>query len=120
MKTAEPRGDCPRAGREYAVERDWAAYTQEEHALYRRIFERQSKLVPRYACPEWIAAIADLGAASEIPNFSKVSKRLRQATGWEIVAVPGLNPDDAVFTHLAHRRFPVPGLLRRPDEVDHL
>ena len=56
MKTAELRGDYSRAGRDYAVEQDWAAYRAEEHALYRRLFERQSKLVPRYACPEWIAA----------------------------------------------------------------
>src|SRR3989441_10432309 len=120
MKTAELRGDYARAGPDYAVEQDWAAYRAEEHALYRRLFERQSKLVPRYACPEWIAAIADLDAASEIPNFSKVSKRLRQATGWEIVAVPGLIPDDAFFTHLANRRFPVTVLLRRPDEFDYI
>src|SRR3989442_3513113 len=100
MKTAEPRGDCPRAGREYAVEQDWAAYTQEEHALYRRLFERQSKLVPRYACPEWIAAIADLDAASEIPNFSKVSKKLRPANRWGIGAVPWLNSAVTLFTPL--------------------
>ena len=46
------RGDYSRAGPDYAVEQDWASYTPEEHALYRRLFERQSKLVPRYACPE--------------------------------------------------------------------
>jgi phenylalanine-4-hydroxylase len=39
----------------------------EEHALYRRLFERQSKLVPRYACPEWIDAIAGLEPRRKFP-----------------------------------------------------
>jgi phenylalanine-4-hydroxylase len=104
---SELRGDYSKARPDYSVEQDWSAYTKDEHALYRRLFERQSKLVPRYACPEWIEAIAGLDAASEIPRFHQVSKKLRAATGWEIVAVPGLIPEDAFFTHLANRRFPV-------------
>ena len=114
------RGDYSRAAPDYAVEQDWAKYTPEEHALYRRLFERQSKLVPRYACPEWIDAIAKLDAAREIPRFDVVSKNLRAATGWEIVAVPGLIPDDAFFTHLANRRFPVTVWLRKPGEFDYI
>ena len=114
------RGNYSKAAADYSVEQDWGAYTPEEHALYRRLFERQSKLVPRYACPEWIEAIAGLDSAREIPNFHDVSKNLRKKTGWEIVAVPGLIPDDAFFTHLAHRRFPVTVWLRRPQEFDYI
>jgi phenylalanine-4-hydroxylase len=114
------RGDYSRAGLDYSVEQDWNAYTPEEHALYRRLFERQSKLVPRYACKEWIDAIAGLDSAREIPRFDKVSRQLKTKTGWEIVAVPGLIPDDAFFTHLANRRFPVTVWLRRPEEFDYI
>ncbi|HEY8068932.1 MAG TPA: phenylalanine 4-monooxygenase [Burkholderiales bacterium] len=114
------RGDYTRAGADYAVEQDWAAYSGEQHALFRRLFERQSKLVPRYACPEWIEAIAGLDAGSGIPEFGSVSKKLRAKTGWEIVAVPGLIPDEAFFTHLANRRFPVTVWLRTPEEFDYI
>src|SRR5437016_2793643 len=114
------RGDYSKAGLDYSVEQDWSAYTPEEHALYRRLYERQSKLVPRYACNEWIDAIAGLDSAREIPRFDKVSRKLRAKTGWEIVAVPGLIPDDAFFTHLANRRFPVTVWLRRPEEFDYI
>jgi len=114
------RGDYTQAGADFSVEQDWSSYTAAEHALYRRLFERQSKLAPRYACPEWIEAIAHLDAANAIPRFDPVSKKLRAATGWEIVAVPGLIPDDAFFTHLANRRFPVTVWLRRPDEFDYI
>src|ERR1700675_90287 len=101
------RGDYSKAALDYSVEQDWAAYTAGEHALYRRLFERQSKLVPKYACPEWIEAIAGLDAAGGIPDFEKTSVKMKKATGWQIVADPGLVPDDVFFTHLANRRFPV-------------
>jgi len=121
MKASELRGDYSRAGPDFVVEQDWAGYSPEEHALYRKLFERQSKLVPRYACPEWIEAIAGLeSAAREIPRFDQVSRKLKAATGWQIVAVPGLIPDDAFFTHLANRRFPVTVWLRRPEEFDYI
>jgi phenylalanine-4-hydroxylase len=120
LRGAELRGDYSKAGPDYAVEQEWEKYTGEEHALYRRLFERQSKLVPRYACPEWIDAIAALDAAREIPRFDAISKSLKKKTGWEIVAVPGLIPDDAFFTHLANRRFPVTVWLRRPEEFDYI
>jgi phenylalanine-4-hydroxylase len=114
------RGDYSRAAPDYAVEQEWAKYTPEEHALYRRLFERQAKFVPKYACPEWIEAIAGLDSSREIPRFADVSRKLKAKTGWEIVAVPGLIPDDAFFTHLAGRRVPVTVWLRKPEEFDYI
>ena len=118
--SSELRGDYTRAGPDYAVEQDWSAYTDGQHALYRRLFERQAKLVPRYACPEWIEAIAGLDASAGIPRFDHISKMLRAKTAWAIVAVPGLIPDEAFFTHLANRRFPVTVWLRKPEEFDYI
>jgi phenylalanine-4-hydroxylase len=114
------RGDYSRAAADFSVEQDWNSYGTEEHALFRRLFERQSKLVPRYACPEWITAIAGLDAGGGIPHFDHISKKLRAKTGWEIVAVPGLIPDEAFFTHLAGRHFPVTVWLRKPEEFDYI
>jgi phenylalanine-4-hydroxylase len=114
------RGDYGRAGPDYAVEQRWGDYTAQEHELYRRLFERQAKLVPKYACPEWIEAIAGLDASREIPKFDDISKKLEGKTGWRIVPVPGLIPDDAFFTHLANRRFPVTVWLRKPEEFDYI
>lgn len=114
------RGDYNLAASDYSVEQDWAAYSGGEHALFRRLFERQSKLVARYACPEWITAIAGLDAGTEIPRFDVISNRLKSKTRWEIVAVPGLIPDEAFFTHLANRRFPVTVWLRKPEEFDYI
>src|SRR5260221_11930715 len=112
MKASELRGDYSRAGSDYVVEQDWAGYSPEEHALYRRLFGRQSKLVPRYACPEWIEAIAGLGSAREIPRFDQGSKKLRAKTRCEWIARPGWVRGDAFFSHLSDRPFPVPECLR--------
>lgn len=114
------RGDYSRAAADYSVAQDWSAYSSDEHALFRRLYERQAKLVARYACPEWIAAIAGLDAASGIPRFDAVNRSLSRATGWEIVAVPGLIPEEPFFNHLANRRFPVTVWLRKPEEFDYI
>jgi phenylalanine-4-hydroxylase len=118
--TATLRGDYAGIGADYVVEQDWGRYGDAEHALYRRLYARQSQLVPRYACDAFVDGLARLDAADAIPRFDQVNRKLRAATGWEIVAVPGLVPDDVFFGHLAHRRFPVTVWLRRPDEFDYI
>ena len=41
-------------------------------------------------------------------------------TGWRVVAVPGLVPDDVFFEHLAHRRFVAGRFIRKPEQLDYL
>ena len=72
------------------------------------------------ACEEFIESLGELGAADHIPRFDSISESLRSATGWEIVAVPGLIPEHAFFSLLAHRRFPVTVWLRAPAEFDYI
>jgi phenylalanine-4-hydroxylase len=55
-----------------------------------------------------------------IPDFAELNERLMAATGWQVVAVPGLVPDDVFFDHLANRRFVAGTFIRRPDQLDYL
>jgi phenylalanine-4-hydroxylase len=114
------RGDYRNAGDDFVVAQNWPAYGETEHALWRRLYARQSAMLPRYACPQFMRSLAALGAASEIPRLDAISQKLRSATGWELVGVPGLIPDEAFFTHLANRRFPVTVWLRKPEEFDYI
>jgi phenylalanine-4-hydroxylase len=41
-------------------------------------------------------------------------------TGWQVLAVPGLVPDDAFFDHLANRRFVAGNFIRTPEQLDYL
>ena len=61
-----------------------------------------------------------LNAADGIPEFERTSEALSKATGWRLVAVPGLVPDQTFFEHLAARRFPVTVWLREESEFDYV
>jgi phenylalanine-4-hydroxylase len=45
---------------------------------------------------------------------------LVKATGWQVVAVPGLIPEVPFFTLLANRQFPVTDWIRTPQEFDYI
>ncbi len=115
-----PRGDYRRAGPDYTCAQDYAQYTEADHDTYRRLYERQSALLPGLACDEFIAALPSLGVKDRIPRFEEINVRLRAATGWEIVAVPGLIPEVPFFTLLANRRFPVTDWIRTPQEFEYI
>ncbi|NKI95192.1 phenylalanine 4-monooxygenase [Rhizobacter sp. SG703] len=115
-----PRGDYASARADYTCEQDWDRYTPEDHALYQRLYERQAAQLPGLACEEFIDAVDQLGTPTQIPRFDALSQRLRRATGWEVVAVPGLIPEEAFFALLAARRFPVTGWIRKPEEFDYV
>ncbi|MBX9899489.1 MAG: phenylalanine 4-monooxygenase, partial [Burkholderiaceae bacterium] len=72
------------------------------------------------ACDEFIDALQQMDIGAGIPDFAPTSDTLFKATGWRIVAVPGLIPELIFFTHLANRRFPVTVWLRKPEEFDYI
>jgi phenylalanine-4-hydroxylase len=115
-----PRGDYGRARSDYTCTQDFAQYTEADHATYRRLYERQLQQLPGLACDEFINAVQELGTPERIPRFDDISERLMKATGWQIVGVPGLIPEEAFFALLAERRFPVTDWIRKPEEFDYV
>jgi phenylalanine-4-hydroxylase len=106
---------------DHTIPQGWADYTEQDHAVWRALFERQSALLPGRACREYLDGLAGLGVAADgIPDFARLSDILDRTTGWRIVAVPGLVPDDVFFAHLAARRFPATNWIRRPAQMDYL
>jgi phenylalanine-4-hydroxylase len=114
------RGDYSKIDAQYVVKQDWDAYTPEQHALWRRLYQRQAKLIPGRACDVFIESLERLNIGDGIPRFEDSSALLSKATGWTLVAVPGLVPDQIFFEHLASRRFPVTVWLRDPEEFDYI
>jgi len=103
------------------VEQDWQAYSEEEHAIWAQLHRRQIELIERYAAPEFLQGVRALGASgTRIPRFEDANRVLGDSTGWRIVAVPGLIPEQVFFEHLANQRFPVTVWIRRRDELDYL
>ena len=105
---------------DYTVLQDYSRYSAAEQDLWKRLYARQSALVPQYACNEFIASLNALNFGTGIPHFDEINAKLEPATGWTLVAVPGLLPDDVFFTHLSNRRFPVSVWLRNPEEFEYI
>jgi phenylalanine-4-hydroxylase len=111
-----------RSGRpDWSIDQDWAGYKPEEHGTWRTLFARQARLLRDRAAPEFLDGVARLGVAADaIPDFRRLNDVLGKATGFRIVAVPGLVPDDVFFEHLAHRRFPSTCFIRTPEQLDYI
>lgn len=115
------RGDYSNCAADFSIPQDCSIYTAAEHERWRRLFSRQSAVVKRFASRAFLSGMQNLDMpADRIPDFAVTNRRLRQLTGWEIVAVPGLIPDDAFFCHLADRRFPVTVWIREEHEINYL
>jgi phenylalanine-4-hydroxylase len=115
------RGDYSRAAPDYTVEQQWRDYSEDEHAIWAQLYARQIELTERFAAPEFLQGVRALGAsATRIPRFEDANRVIGERTGWRIVAVPGLIPEQTFFDHLAHQRFPVTVWIRRREELDYL
>lgn len=114
MLRMDPRPD-------HTLDQPLEAYTAADHAVWRALFERQARLLPGRACAGFLEGLRKLGVAAEgIPDFRRLNEILSAATGWTLVAVPGLVPDPVFFAHLAHRRFPTTWWIRKPEQMDYL
>jgi phenylalanine-4-hydroxylase len=106
---------------DWTIPQDWEHYTGTEHRTWTTLYERQAALLPNRACPDFLSGLAALDFYSGgIPDFRRLSEKLQKLTGWQVVAVPGLVPEEIFFDHLANRRFPAGNFIRRPDQLDYL
>ncbi len=110
----------PEAAADWTVPQLWERFTPEEHARWRALFDRQMRLLPGRAAPEFLDGVARLDLGGGVPDFRRLSERLMRLTGWQVVAVPGLVPEEVFFAHLAERRFVAGNFLRDASQMDYL
>ncbi len=111
----------PHARSDWTIPQDWDRYTAEEHAVWDTLFARQTGMLEGRVTSAFGRGLDVLRLSrAGIPNFVELSQRLEALTGWRVVAVPGLVPDDVFFEHLANRRFVAGRFIRRPDQLDYL
>ncbi|MDT0575712.1 phenylalanine 4-monooxygenase [Croceicoccus sp. F390] len=118
--TSGLRGDYSRAADDWTVTQDWDSYSEQEHDRWRRLYARQGALVQHHAAPGFLMGLNRLDCAAGIPRFNDANRLIGEATGWQLVAVPGFIPDETFFDHLANRRFPVTRWIREEHELDYL
>jgi phenylalanine-4-hydroxylase len=105
----------------FTIVQDCDGYTAEQHGVWRTLFRRQAETLVERAAPEFLAGISALSVTADgIPDFRRLNDVLERATGWHLVAVPGLVPDAIFFEHLANRRFPSTCFIRTPAQLDYI
>ncbi|HEV7407175.1 MAG TPA: phenylalanine 4-monooxygenase [Bradyrhizobium sp.] len=106
---------------DYTIDQDWPSYSAAEHDRWDRLFKRSQAVLHERACDEFTAMMHTLKLSeSGIPDMERLSDRLDKITGWRVVPVAELVPDDVFFDHLANRRFPAGAFIRSEQEMDYL
>ncbi len=109
------------ANADWTIAQNWEAFSAEEHILWDHLFARQSAMLPGRAAEAFLRGIDVLKLEKPgIPDYRELNARLMAATGWQVVAVPGLVPDAVFFDHLANRKFPAGNFIRTAEQIDYL
>ena len=106
---------------DYVVPQRWESFTEEDHAVWDLLFERQVELLGTRVVSPFLDGI-DLLRLSHpgVPDVEGLNAILEPRTGWRTVAVPGLVPDEIFFAMLSERVFPVGDFIRSRAELDYL
>ena len=121
LHRAEPATDRPQGWRDYVVPQCWDEFTDDDHAVWDVLFERQAELLGTRVVAPFLDGI-DLLRLSHpgVPDLDELNAILEPRTGWRTVAVTGLVPDDIFFAMLSERVFPVGNFIRRREQLDYL
>jgi phenylalanine-4-hydroxylase len=107
--------------RDYLVDQGFDHYRQSDHDTWRTLAGRQREILKGRIADQFLDGLDRLGIGEAgIPDFRVMNQALRAATGWEVVAVPGLVPDLAFFRLLADRKFPAGFWIRKPEQIDYI
>ena len=113
-ETAAPNPD-------WTVPERWEEFTAEDHRVWDLLFARQQAKLADRTVREFEEGLDLLRLAHPgIPRLAEINERLFARTGWTVVAVPGLVPDDVFFEHLSRRRFPAGNFIRTASQLDYL
>jgi phenylalanine-4-hydroxylase len=111
----------PGAAEDWTIPQRWEHFTPDEHRIWDTLFARQKEMLEGRAVRSFRESLDVLQLSRPgIPNFDELNERLYAATGWTVVAVPGLVPDEVFHRHLSERRFPAGNFIRRPDQLGYL
>lgn len=111
----------PEIRADFTIDQHWERYDAAQHGVWKTLYERQAQVLPGRACDEFLDGLKKLDlVADAIPDFERLSDQLEKLTGWRVVGVPSLVPDEIFFDHLANRRFPAGQFIRKPSELDYI
>jgi len=103
------------------MKQNYENYTPEDQKVWNILFDRQFPSLPKAATKEFLIGLDKVNFTGKaIPNFEETNKVLRELTGWEIYAVPGIVEDELFFDLMSNRKFPATTWVRKMSELDYL
>jgi phenylalanine-4-hydroxylase len=104
----------------YIIRQDYAAYTQEQHAVWAELVGRVLPELEKHAAQEYLDGLQSIALKQDcLPNLESISARLAPRTGWSSTPVSGFLPAPAFFEMLASRCFPTTTWLRSRDSLEY-
>lgn len=111
----------PGTAEDWTMPQHWERFTPEEHRVWDLLFARQQERLAGRVVRAFAEGLELLRLSRPgIPELGELNAWLHARTAWQVVAVPGLLPDDIFFAHLAARRFPAGNFIRRADQIDYI
>jgi phenylalanine-4-hydroxylase len=120
---AAPPASTPTPGvaADWTIPQHWERFTAEDHRVWDLLFARQQEMLGGRAVRAFAEGLDILRLSKPgIPDLDELNEQLFARTGWTVVSVPGLVPDDIFFGHLAERRFPAGNFIRSAAQLDYL
>ena len=104
----------------YLIRQNYAAYTEEQHAVWAELVGRMMPEIEQHAAREYIEGFGIIGLQKDkLPNLEAISARLAPRTGWSSTPVSGFLPAPAFFEMLASRNFPTTTWLRSRESLEY-
>jgi phenylalanine-4-hydroxylase len=104
----------------YIIQQDYAAYSEEQHAVWSELVGRVLPELEKHAAREYLEGFEIIGLQPDrLPNLASISRRLAPRTGWSSTPVSGFLPAPAFFEMLAARNFPTTTWLRSRDSLEY-
>lgn len=99
---------------DWSMPQNWEQFSAEDHQRWSHFAAKQTAALDGLASATFIEGVRALELDKmAVPQFDRWNERLRDVTGWEVVAVPGVIPNEPFFKMLAERKFPVANFLRQ-------
>jgi len=106
---------------DWTIPQRWERFSAEDHDVWDLLFARQKRMLHGRVVGAFEEGLDVLRLSRPgIPELGELNARLFARTGWTVVSVPGLIPDDIFFRHLSRRCFPAGNFIRTRAQLDYL
>jgi monomeric phenylalanine-4-hydroxylase len=103
----------------YITSQHYQDYTQEDHEVWRILYEKQNELDPNLIAEVYLNGLSLLNVTHDkIPLISDVSEKLAEVSGWTLTPVTGLLSPKEFFLMLISKEYPVTVSIRRRHELE--